>query len=89
MDASGSHLKVALLTTRNLVLSRILASLLQYKNHFLDCPIKFLRIGNTLAFRSYAFEDYLIAICIALTYSASYEYSQNSLAKVLFLKNFN
>ena len=52
IDASGSHLEVALLTTRNLVFSIILAILIRYKNHFAEYPVKFLRMDNALEFQS-------------------------------------
>ena len=86
IDAFGSHLEVALLTTRNLVFPRILAILLRYKNHFPEHPIKFLRMDNAMEFRSHAFEDYCIASGITLIYSMSYEHSQNGLAKAFFKK---
>jgi hypothetical protein len=88
IDASDSHLEVALLSTQNLVFSRILAILIRYKNHFLDHPVKFLRMDNTLEFRSHAFEDYCTATGITLTYSAPYEHSQNRFAEA-FIKNYN
>ena len=86
IDASGSHLEVALLTTRNLVFPRILAILLRYKNHFPEHPIKFLRMDNALEFRSHAFEDYCTATGITLTYSVAYEHSQNGLAEAFIKK---
>ena len=86
IDASGSHLEVALLTTRNLVFSRILAILIRYKNHFPEHPVKFLRMDNALEFRSQAFEDYCTATGITLTYSVPYEHSQNGLAEAFIKK---
>jgi hypothetical protein len=86
IDASGSHLEVALLTTRNLVFPKILAILLRYKNHFPDHPVKFLRMDNALEFRSHAFEDYCTTSGITLTYSAPYEHSQNGLAEAFIKK---
>ena len=61
IDASGNHLEVALLTTRNIVFSRILAILLRYKNHFREYLVKYLWIHNALEFRSHTFEDYCTA----------------------------
>lgn len=57
IDASGSHLEVSLLSTRNMVFPKILAILIRYRNHFPDFPIKYLRMDNALEFRSHAFED--------------------------------
>ena len=86
IGASGSHLEVALLTTRNLVFSRILAIQIRHKNHFPEYPVKFLRMDNTLEFRSHAFEDNCTASGITLTYSVSYEHSQNGLAEAFIKK---
>ena len=60
IDASGSHLEEALLTTINLVFSIILAILLRYRNYFSNHPVKFLRMDNVLEFSSHALEDYCI-----------------------------
>ena len=86
IDASGSHLDVALLTTRNLVFQRILAILLRYKNHFPEHLIKFLRMDNEMEFRSHAFEDYCTALGITFTYAVLYEHSQNGLAEAFIKK---
>ena len=50
-DASGSHLEVSLLPTRNMVFPRALAILLMYKSHFPNSPIKHLRLDNAKEFR--------------------------------------
>ena len=86
IDASESHLEVALLTTRNLVFSRIIVILLRYKNHFLEYPVKFLRMNNALEFRSHVFENYCTASGITLTYVAPYEHSQNGIAEAFIKK---
>ena len=86
IDASGSHLEVAFLPTRNMVFPKILAILIRYRNHFPDYPIKHLRMDNAMEFRSHVFEDYCAEMGITLTYSVSYEHSQNGLAEA-FIKN--
>ena len=86
VDASGSHFEVSLLPTRNMVFPRILAILLRYRNHFPENPIKYLRMDNAQEFRSHAFEDYCAATGIILTYSVSYEHSQNELAEPFIKK---
>lgn len=86
IDASGSHLEVAMLTTKNLVFFRIFTILLCYKNHTLDYLIKFLQMDYALEFKSHAFEDYCTTSIITLTYSAPYEHSQNGLTEA-FIKN--
>lgn len=86
IDASGSHLEVSLLPTRNMVFPKLLAILIKYRNHFPDFPIKYLRMDNALEFRSHAFEDYCTATGITLTYSVPYEHSQNGLAEAFIKK---
>jgi hypothetical protein len=85
-DASGVHLEVALLPTRNMVFPKILAILLKYRNHFPELPIKYLKMDNAQEFRSHAFEDYCTATGITLTYSVPYEHSQNGLAEAFVKK---
>lgn len=67
VNASHSHAQILLLTTRNIALSKILALLIKFKTHFLDKPIKTLRIDNAKGFRFHAFEDYCTTTKIALT----------------------
>ena len=86
VDASGSHMEVSLLPTRNLVFPRILAILLRYRNHFPDYPIKYLWMDNAKEFISLSFEDYCSAMGITLTYTVPYEHIQNGLAKVFIKK---
>ena len=86
IDASGSHLEVSLLPTRNMVFPKLLAILIKYRNHFPKFPIKYLRMDNALEFRSYAFEDYCVASGISLTYLVPYEHSQNGLAEAFIKK---
>jgi hypothetical protein len=86
VDASGSHLEVSLLPTRNMVFPKLLAILLRYRNHFPEYPIKYLRMDNAQEFRSHAFEDYCTAMGITLTYYVPYEHSQNGLAEAFIKK---
>ena len=86
VDASGSHLEVTLLPTRNMAFPKLLAILLWYKNHFPDHPIKHLRMDNTKEFRLHAFEDYCMASGINLTYSVPYKHAHNSLAEAFVKK---
>ena len=81
MDASGIHLKVALLPSWNLAFPKLLAVLLRYKNHFSNNPIKHLSMDNAQECRSHAFEDYCTAFGIDLTYSVPYKHSQNTFVK--------
>jgi hypothetical protein len=86
VNASGSHLEVSLLPTRNVVFPKTLAILLKYKNHFLEFSIKHLRMDNAQEFRSHAFEDFCTASGINLTYSVPYEHAQNGLAEAFVKK---
>ena len=69
-----------------MVFPKLLAILIRYHNHFPDSPIKYLRIDNSLEFRSHAFEEYCVATGITLTYSVPYKHSQNGMAKVFIKK---
>ena len=69
VDAAGVHFEVSLLSTQNIVFSKILASLIKFRAHYPEYPVKFLRIDNAQEFKSYAFEDYCQATGISLTYS--------------------
>ena len=85
-DASGNHLEVSLLPTRNMVFPRALAILLRYKNHFPNSPVKHLRLDNAKEFRSHAFEDFCTASVIDFSDSVAYEHSQNGLAEAYVKK---
>ena len=86
VDATGVHFEVFLLNTRNLVFSKLLAMLIRFGNHLLDFPVQTLRMDNAKEFRSQQFDDYCTAMGIILTYSVSYEHSQNGLAEAFIKK---
>lgn len=86
VDTSGRHAEVSLLTTRNMVLPKILAMLIKFRNHYPDNPVCFLRMDNALEFKSQAFEDFCTATGIELTYSVLYEHAQNGLAEAFIKK---
>jgi hypothetical protein len=58
VDADGVHFEVSLLSTRNIAFSKILASLIKFRAHPPEYPVKFLRVDNAQEFKSYAVEDY-------------------------------
>jgi hypothetical protein len=58
VDVVGVYFEVSLLSTQNVAFSKILASLIKFRAHYLEYPVKFLGIDNTQEFKSYAFEDY-------------------------------
>ena len=86
VDAAGVHFEVYLLNTRNIACAKILASLLKFRTHFLDYPVKILCMDNAKEFRSQKFEDYCVAIGISLTYAIPYEHAQNELAEAFIKK---
>ena len=86
VDAVGVHFEVSLLSTWNIVLSKILASLIKFRALYPKYPVKFLHIDNTQEFKSYAFEDYCQATWISLTYGVAYEHAQNGLVEAFIKK---
>ena len=86
VDAAGIHFEVSLLSTRNIVFSKLLAMLIKFRMHYLDYPVKTLHMDNTGEFKSQHFEDYCMATRIELTYSVPYEHSQNGLAEAFIKK---
>jgi hypothetical protein len=86
VDAGGVYFEVSLLSTRNIAFSKILASLIKFRAHYLEYLVKFLHIDNTQEFKSYAFEDYCQATIISLTYGVPYEHAQNGLAEAFIKK---
>ena len=86
VDAVGIHFEVSLLSTRNIVFSKLLAMLIKFRTHYPDYPVKTLRMDNAGEFKSQHFEDYCMATGIELTYSVPYEHSQNGLAEAFIKK---
>ena len=86
VDAAGMYFEVLLLSTRNIVFAKLLAMLIKFKIHYLDFPVKTLRMDNTTEFKSQHFEDYCMATRIKLTYFVPYEHSQNGLAEAFIKK---
>ena len=86
VDAAGIHFEVSLLSTRNIVFSKLLAMLIKFRTHYSDYPVKTLRMDNAGEFKSQHFEDYCMATGIELTYSVPYEHSQNGLAEAFIKK---
>ena len=86
VDAAGVHFEVSLLSTRNLAFSKIMASLIRFRTHFPENPVKTLRMDNAKEFRSQKFEDYCVATGISLSYAVPYEHAQNGLAEAFIKK---
>jgi transposase InsO family protein len=86
VDAAGIHFEVSLLSTRNIVFSKLLAMLIKFRTHHPDFLVKTLRMDNAGEFKSQHFEDYCVAMGIDLTYSVPYEHFQNGLAEAFIKK---
>ena len=86
VDEPGIHFEVSLLSTRNIVFSKLLAMLIKFRTHYPDYPVKTLYMDNAGEFKSQHFEDYCMATGIELTYSVPYEHSQNGLAEAFIKK---
>ena len=86
VDVAGIYFEVSLLSTRNIMFSKLLAMLIKFRTHYPNFPVKTLRMDNVQGFKSQHFEDYCMATRIELTYSVSYEHSQNGLAKAFIKK---
>ena len=52
VDAAGTHFEVSLLSTRNIVFSKLLAMLIKFRTHYPDYPVKTLRMDNAGEFKS-------------------------------------
>ena len=61
VDASGRHAKVSLLSTRNMVFSKLLAMIIKIKTHYPNANIQILRMDNAQEFKFQTFKNYYIA----------------------------
>lgn len=81
--ASSKWSQVSLLSTRNLVFSRILSYILKLKAQFPDHPIKYLRVDNAGEFTSPTFDDFCTTAGINVQYSVAHVHFQNGIAESL------
>ena len=86
VDASGKHVEVSLLSTRNLAFPKLLAMIIKIKAHHPEVRIKTLKMVNAGEFKSKTFKDFCTATSIHLTYSVPYEHSQNGLTEAYIKK---
>ena len=84
--AARVHFEVSLLSTQNIAFAKILASLLKFRIHYPDYPVKTFCMDNAKEFRSQKFEDYCVATGILLAYAIPYEHAQNGLAEAFIKK---
>ena len=74
-----------MLSTRNVAFARLLAQIIMLQAHFLDYPIKKIRLDNAGEFISKAFDDYCMSVGIEVEHSIAHVYTQNGLEKA-FIK---
>ena len=86
VDAIRVHSEVSLLSTCNIAFAKVLAMLLKFRTHYLDCPIKTLCMDNAKEFRSQKFKDYCVTTRIILTYSVPYGHAENGLVEAFIKK---
>ncbi|GKA30526.1 uncharacterized protein Tco_0716831 [Tanacetum coccineum] len=80
-----THLDVGdfLANNRNMAFARLLAQLIRLRAHFLDFPIKTIRLDNAGEFTSQTFNDYCMSIGISVEHSVAHVHTQNGLAESL------
>ncbi|KAJ9546897.1 hypothetical protein OSB04_019440 [Centaurea solstitialis] len=81
IDASTKWSHVCLLSSRNLVFARLLAQLIRLRAHFLDYPIKAIRLDNAGEFTSQIFNDYCMSIGIKVEHPVAHIHTQNGLVE--------
>ena len=74
-----------MLSTRNVAFARLLAQIIRLQAHFLDYPIKKIRLDNAGEFISKGFYDYCMSVGIEVEHSIAHVYTQNGLAEA-FIK---
>ena len=85
IDASSRWSHVCLLSTRNVAFARLLAHIIRLQAHFLDYPIKKIRLDNAGEFISKAFDDYCMSVGIEVEHPIAHVHTQNGLAET-FIK---
>ena len=83
IDASTRWSHVCLLSTRNVVFARLLAQMFKLRAHFLDYPIKTIRLDKASEFTSQTVTDYCMSIGINVKHPIGHTHNQNGLAESL------
>ena len=81
IDASSRWSHVFLLSTCNVAFVRLLAQIIRLQAHFLDYPIKKIRLDNAGEFTSKAFDDYCMSVGIEVEHPIAHVHTQNGLAE--------
>ncbi|KAG7594482.1 Integrase catalytic core [Arabidopsis thaliana x Arabidopsis arenosa] len=81
IDASTRWSHVCLLFSRNHAFARLLAQIIRLRAHFLDFPLKTLRLDNAGEFTSQAFNDYCMSMGVSVEHPVAHVHTQNGLAE--------
>ena len=87
IDVSSRWSHVFLLSNHNVAFSRLLAQIIRLQTHFLDYPIKKIRLDNVDKFISTAFDDYCMSVGIEVEHPIAHVHTKNGLAES-FIKRF-
>ena len=79
IDALTRWSHVCLLSTHNIIFSRLLAQIIRLRTQFLDYPIRSIRMDNAGEFTSQAFSDYCMSIRINVEHPITH--TQNGLVE--------
>ena len=80
-DATAKWSHGCLLSSRNLAFARLLAQLIRLRAHFLDYPIKAIRLDNAGEFTSQILNDYCMSIGIKVEHRVARVHTQNRLVE--------
>ena len=83
IDVSTRWSHICLLSTQNQAFAKLLAQLIKLRAHFLDYPIKKIRLDNAGEFTSHAFNEYCMSIGIEVEHLVAHVHTQNGLAESL------
>ncbi|KAJ9561775.1 hypothetical protein OSB04_006935 [Centaurea solstitialis] len=81
VDASTRWTHVALLSTRNVAFSKLLAQIIRLRAHHPDYLIKSIQLDNAGEFTLQAFDDYCMSIGIDVEHPVPQVHTQNGLAE--------
>ena len=83
IDASTRWSHVCLLSTRNVVLVRLLTQMIKLRAQFPDYPIKAIRLDKAGEFTSQTFTDYCMLVGINVEHLIAHTHTQNGLVESL------
>ena len=85
VDAFIRWSHVCLLSTRNTVLSKLLAQVIKHRPHHPDYPIKCIRLDNAREFTSKTFDDYYMSVGVEVEHLVTHVHTHNGPAEA-FIK---